>query len=329
MKNFQDNLDETSINEVQADRFAGTETSPQTMRQRVVHVLSRYSLFIIVGMAAIAITVLHFQGQFLLQALQGTPLPVFGVDETVDNSPLPDKTKVYEEALAEEAQQVTVPTGTRPAWQAGYQQSRVPPDTATRDTVVIAKKLPVATRAVRKKQWPKKQPVASAPSPPIVVETPSFFQPVRAASTSSSDRFLACAVHGDQEVENRTRITLRLTEDATVDSQTVPAGTLIYGMTRLGQDRIQVTIARIERQTVQYQVYDHTYHEGIQLDEQDRRVQQAGQETAVRQAQRNTYRLPTQIASDIARDLLQQTRRRKQSVLLPDGYPVYISSTNQ
>ena len=133
-------------------------------------------------------------------------------------------------------------------------------------------------------------------------------------------------VHGDQEVENRTRIALRLTEPATIHGQTVPAGTLIYGMARLGQDRLQVTISRIERQTVQYQVYDHTYHEGILLDEPERDAQQATQETAVRQTMRNTYRLPSQIASEVARDLLQQTRRRKQSIFLPDNYPLYIST---
>ena len=329
MKDFKDNLDTASIDEKSVDRLASAAPS-RTFVQKALQILSRYSLLVIVGLAALSITVLHFQGQHLLQALRGTPLPTFWLEKALSSSVVPDKTEVYQQVLAEEAKEAWQKRSqqvTKPQWQAGY-KPKVEQDT-TRDSVTVERKAPVVKRNVRKKQRPKKQPVAAAPSPPIVVETPSFFQPVRAASTPSRDRFLACVVHGDQEVENRTRITLRLTEDATVDSQTVPAGTLIYGMTRLGQDRIQVTIARIERQAVQYQVYDHTYHVGILLNGQDRRVQQAGQETAVRQAQRNTYRLPTQIASDIARDLLQQTRRRKQSVLLPDGYPVYISSTNQ
>ena len=329
MKNFQENVDEASINQVPADRFAGTVTTPRTFRQRVVQLLSRYSLLMIVGLAALSITVLHFQGQFLLQALRGTPLPIFGLDEAVDNSPLPDKTKVYKDALAEEAKQVT-----RPSWQTGYQKLTAPLDTATRDTapvdtIVVAKKPPVTTRTVRSKRRAKK-PSAVAKLPPVVAEKKvSFFQPVKAVGTPRSDRFLACAIHGDQEVANRKQIVLRLTEAATVESQIIPTGTLIYGMARLGQDRIQVTVTRMGSRAVQYQVYDHTYHEGILLNGREDRVQQASRETAVRQVQRNTYRLPTQIASDVARDLLGQTRRRNPSVFLPDGYPLYISSTEK
>jgi len=329
MKNFQENVDEASINQVPADRFAGTVTTPRTFRQRAVRVLSRYSLLMIVGLAALSITVLHFQGQFLLQALRGTPLPIFGLDEAVDDSPLPDKTKVYEEALAEEAKQVT-----RPPWQAGYQKPTASPDTATQDTapvdtVVVAKKPPITTQTDQKKRRAKKQPAVAEPPPVVAEETASFFQPVKAVGTPRSDRFLACVIHGDQEVANRKQIVLRLTEDATVEGQVVPAGTLIYGIARRGQDRIQVTISRMGSQAVQYQVYDHTYHEGILLNGREDRVQQASKETAVRQAQRNTYRLPTQIASDVSRDLLGQTRRRNPSMFLPDGYPVYISSTKK
>ncbi|MEO0334633.1 MAG: hypothetical protein AAF223_23665, partial [Bacteroidota bacterium] len=79
-------------------------------------------------------------------------------------------------------------------------------------------------------------------------------------------------------------------------------------------------------QAVQYQVYDHTYHEGILLNGSEDRMQQATKETAVRQAKRNTYHLPTQIASEVARDLLGQSRQRRQTIFLPDGYPLYISS---
>ena len=320
MKNFQDNLDEASINQESADRFAGTSPTSEPFRHKVVHMLSRYSLLIIVGLAALSITVLHFQGQHLLQALRGTPLPIFGLDETVDDSPLPDKTKVYEESLAEEAKKVT-----RPMWQAGYQKPTVFMDTTKQDTLV-QEKPPIVKRTIRKKRRAKKPSEVATP-PTVEEEKVSFFQPVRVASSPAGDRFWSCVVHGDQEVENRTRIALRLTEPATIHGQTVPAGTLIYGMAHLGQDRLQVTISRIERQTVQYQVYDHTYHEGILLDEPERDAQQATQETAFRQTMRNTYRLPTQIASEVTRDLLQQTRRRRQSVFLPDGYPLYISPT--
>ncbi len=318
MKNFQENLDEASINQEEADRFAGSPT--RAFQQRVVQVLSRYSLLIIVGLAALSITVLHFQGQYLLQALRGTPLPIFGLDEEVNNSPLPDKTKVYEEALAEEAKV------TRPSWQMGYQKPAMPPDTAAVDTAAAPEPI-LVKRTIRKRRRVKKSPVEV--TPPVVEKTVSFFQPVKAISPQADRKFFPCVVHRDQEVRNRKRIVLRLSEDVTVKGQTVLAGTLIYGMARLGQDRLQVTINRLDAKAVQYQVYDHTYHEGILLNEPEDRMQQAAKETAVRQAQRNTYRLPTQIASEVARDLLMQSRRRKQSVFLPDGYPLYISSTQK
>ena len=131
-------------------------------------------------------------------------------------------------------------------------------------------------------------------------------------------------VHGDQEIDNRQRMVLRLTEAATVRGKEVPAGTLIYGMIRMSQDRIQVVVSRIGPQVVNYRVYDHTYHEGITLDERDEVVQEAAKETAWRQGRRRTRELPTEIASDLARGILQRTRR-KSSIFLPDGYPLYIS----
>ena len=323
MKNFQENLDEESINQVKAERFADSHSTPRTFWQRMVQLLSRYSLIIIVGLAALSITVLHFQGQYLLQALQGTPLPIFGLDEEVNNPPLPDKTKVYEEALAEEAKV------TRPSWQVGYQKPAMPPDTtpvdtAAVDTVVVQEPI-LVKRTIRKRRRVKKSPVEV--TPPVVEKTVSFFQPVKAISPPVDHPFVACVVHGDQEVGNRKRMILRLSEDATINGLTLPVGKLVYGMARLGQDRLQVTISRLDAQAVQYQVYDHTYHEGILLHGSEDRMQQATKETAIRQVQRNTYRLPTQIASEVARDLLTQSRHRKLSIFLPDGYPLYISST--
>ncbi|WKN44254.1 conjugative transposon protein TraM [Tunicatimonas pelagia] len=327
MKNFQENLDEASINQEKADRFADSSTTSRTFRQKLVQVLSRYSLLIIVGLAALSITVLHFQGQYLLQVLRGTPLPNFELDEEVDDSPLPDKTKVYKEALAEEAKV------TRPSWQVGYQKPAVIPDTTMQDTAAVdaaamdmveVPEPTIVRRKIRKKRQITK--TSKVVTPPVVEKTISFFQPVRAISSQADNQFFACVIHGDQEVGNRTRIVLRLSEDATLKGQTVSAGTLVYGMARLGQDRLQITVSRLGSQAIQYQVYDHTYHEGILLNESEDRMQQATKETAVRQAQRNTYRLPTQIASEVARDLLMQSRRRKQSVFLPDGYPLYISS---
>ena len=60
-------------------------------------------------------------------------------------------------------------------------------------------------------------------------------------------------------------------------------------------------------------------------------VQEATRETTYRHGRRNLGRLrsgelPTQVASDLARDLLRRVRRKKQTIFLPDGYPLYIST---
>ena len=100
MKDFKDHLDEESINKEGVDRFASAAPS-RSVVQRTLHLLSRYSLLIVVGAAALSITPLHVQGKQLLQALQGTPLPTFWLEKTVAPSAVPDKTEVYQQTLAE------------------------------------------------------------------------------------------------------------------------------------------------------------------------------------------------------------------------------------
>ena len=324
MKDFKDNLDEESINKGSTDRFTSS-TPSRTFAQRALQVLSRYSLLIIVGLAALSITLLHFQGKYLLQALRGTPMPTFWLEKVITSSTVPDKTEVYEKVLAEEAKEAWQKRSkkiTKPQWQASYSIPTAKQDSVVMDTV--RKKPPLKRRHTAQK---KQSPVVA---PPPTEEKPSFFQPVKAASSPVGNTFLSCVVHGDQEVGNRKRMTLRLTEAAMVNDREVPPGTLVYGMVRLAQDRIQVVISRIGLQPVSYRVYDHTYHEGIMLDERNDVVQDAAKETAYRQGRRELGRrrsgeLPTQIASDLARNLMQRTRRRTQTVFLPDGYPLYIA----
>ena len=325
MKDFKDNLDEEDINRDSVDKFSAPSASSQTLRQKIWRVLSRYSLLIIVGSAALSITVLHFQGKYLLQSLRGTPLPTFWLEKVLTSSVVPDKTKVYEQALADEAKEAWQKRSreiTKPQWQASYQPSAIKPDSIVVDTVV---KEPTKQRqhTAQKKQTQKRPTVAKTLLP--TEEKPSFFQPVKAVSSPAGDTFLPCVVHGDQEVGNRTRVVLRLTESGTANGQDFPAGTLVYGMARLAQDRLQITVSRIGQQPVSYQIHDHTYHEGIALNEQDNPVQDAAQETVYRQGSRGVNQIPTVIASDLARSLLQRSRRQQSTLFFPDGYPLYLS----
>ena len=331
MKDFKDNLDEESINEASVDRFASSPKS-RTFGQKVRQVLSRYSLLLIVGGAALSITVLHFQGKYLLQALRGTPLPTFWLERVTGAYPVPNKTDLYKQVLSEEAKAAWQKQITKPRWQDSYRKKSGSPNLL--DSVAVTEPLvqkPVKPPVQKRRQ--RRQPVVEEPLP-VAEVAPSFFQPVRAVSASSgaalSQRFLSCVVHGDQEVGNRKRMVLRLTKSATVNGKEVPIGTLVYGMARLAQDRIQVSVSRIGTQAVSYQVYDHTHHAGILLDEQENIVEDAAKESAYRQGQRQLGRrrsgeLPTQVASDLARDLLGRARRKRPTIFLPDGYPLYLA----
>jgi len=131
-------------------------------------------------------------------------------------------------------------------------------------------------------------------------------------------------VHGGQEISNNQMLTLRLTKDMKVNGQEIPSGTLVYGTVRLAQSRIQVSVSRILQFAVQYRVHDHTYHEGILLDETQNMWEDASQETAYRQGQRSVRELPIDVAVELGRNILQGSKRKQSTAYLPDGYPLYL-----
>ncbi len=119
-------------------------------------------------------------------------------------------------------------------------------------------------------------------------------------------------------------LTLRLTEDLTVNDQKIPSGTLVYGIVNLAQNRVQVSVSRILQQAVNYRIHDHTYHEGILLDENLNVWEDAARETAYRQGQRSVRDLPLDVAAELGRSVLQRSKRKQSTVFLPDGYPLYL-----
>ena len=284
---------------------------------------------VFVGLAALLITLLHFQGRTLLQAILATPLPTFWLDGLKDLEPLPDKTEIYTASLAEEADRQRSSMIASPSWASQYyKDNRM--DTAiaeaavtdTTQAVPSSKKTRIrSTQAIGKDTNAQLIPTQSKPV------AASIFQTVRADIASSPRQFVSCVVHGDQELRSQARMVFRLTETVRVGKQEVPAGTLIYGMVRLAQNRLQVIISQIGQVPVQYQVYNHTYHEGIWLDRSDGRdpVTDIAQESILREGQRQVGKLPLPVVTQISRSLLQRQRINTTSVFLPEGYPVFIA----
>ena len=350
MKDFKDNLDEESIDRAGQGTGRFDESNPpRSFAQKLGKGLARYSLLIIVGSAALSITFLHFKGRSLWESLSGTPLPYFWLEEEVVEKELPDKTQVYDETLAQEEKarkkrQTRSDKITKPHWE-GYPK----PDTAAMkttppkdDTLVVALDTPLVEPRRRLRQPSAQRTVSSSTMDSVVASlpdtvslppSPGFFQAVRADSASSGN-FVRCVVHGDQEVRSNNRIRLRLEEPMTLNKRVIPAHTIVYGEVRLSQNRLQVSVQRIGPQIASLSVHDHTYHAGILLDERNNAVQEATQTTAYRQGHRglgnqSARMLPAQVATELGGNLLQQSRRRQQTIFLPDGFPLFIHHQNQ
>ncbi|MEO0334008.1 MAG: conjugative transposon protein TraM, partial [Bacteroidota bacterium] len=243
--------------------------------------------------------------------------------------PLPDKTEIYTASLAEEASPQRSSLIAPPSWASQYNTDK------QLDTAIAEAAVTDTTRAVpspkktrgRSPRSTKKNANTNAMPSQSKPASASLFRTVRADIASSPKQFISCVVHSDQELRSQTRITLRLTEAMRVGDMLISAGTLIYGMTRVAQNRLQVIITQIGQVPVQYQVYDHTYHEGIWLDRSDDRdpVTDIAQESLLREGQRHIGKLHVPVVSQMSRSLLQRQRRNTTSIFLPNGYPVFIA----
>ena len=362
MKEFKDNLDE-EINSEKNNPYENSKAEGHnTFGQKLLRGVRRYSAIIIVGLAALSITFLHFKGRYLLKVLEGTPLPTFFLEKIIAPKQVPDKTKVYEEALKQEEKQRRQNRSlhnkpVKPSWQVspvtGYKKTDVQQEVqdttlgknellALTDTIELVKPQ-IVEKSKKIKRKPRPNPgtprkpwknsgagaglkTASSRETGVVKKETEvdFFRPVKVVSASPVDNFFPCSVHGGQEVSNNQMLTLRLTKDLMVGGQKVPSGTLVYGTVRLAQNRIQVSISRILQQSVQYKIHDHTYHEGILLDETQNVWEDAARETAYRQGQRSIRELPIDVAAELGRSILQHSKRKQATVFLPDGYPLYL-----
>src|SRR5690606_13858232 len=125
MKDFKDNLEEENIAEKKKPYEDPSQEGHHTFGQKLLRGLSQYSILVIVGLAALSITFLHFKGKYVLTILKGTPVPTFFLEKMIAPKPLPDKTEVYEEVLKEEEKQLRQERSLhgkliKPQWQVSY-----------------------------------------------------------------------------------------------------------------------------------------------------------------------------------------------------------------
>ncbi|MEK6482436.1 conjugative transposon protein TraM [Catalinimonas sp. 4WD22] len=355
---FKDNIDEAHIN-AEKLRFEAPKPA-KSWKDKVLRFLSKTWLLFIVGAVAISITVLHFKGKDILQAIRLTPLPIFGWEESIQPKALPDKTEVYKEALKQEEKERREDISqqakgsvkskiTKPDWKMIKQRSSLKTDSvqaidttkkdsiqpkspeadsfnngnATSKKVEVMRKRKVATTATH-----EKKPEGLTAEYQSKSDSQDFFQAVKVnLANTSIQSFTACVIHGDQELGNNDMLSLRLTESLSINEQHFPAGTIMYGSARIAQNRILVRISRILQTPVQLQVHHHTFHEGIQLDESQSVLEEAGQQSLYREGQRSVRDIPLDIAAELGRSVLQKSRRRQTTVFLPDGLPLFVAQT--
>lgn len=301
--------------------------------------LSRFSLLWVLAVAALAIAALLLQGRSWIASLKCTPLPSFYLEESLQRKPLPDKTKVYQSTLATTRYSQTarkqIAAGNHMPW---WQQTATPIIPIALDSLVSAGKQATVnnTPSTSRKRKRRRPPVASLEQVVSPDTLPvSLFQTVKARDANASpygkqgQQFVACQVHGDQQLTNQQRIVLRLSEPLVLDNQPgqqiYPAGTLLYGSVQFSLNKISISISRIGELAVAYQVHDHIYHEGILLEPTDQRLEQATTEAGLQVAGQSAQQLPSRAGITLAQNLLNTARRRPQAIFLPDGFPLFIS----
>ncbi|WKN46480.1 conjugative transposon protein TraM [Tunicatimonas pelagia] len=151
------------------------------------------------------------------------------------------------------------------------------------------------------------------------------FASVRLAS-SHEVRYIPAFIYGDQTIGRNSRVKLQLGETLSLDNHKINKGTIFFGRARLTNDAIYVSVNRIGRYDVSYDVYDNDYSHGILLENpKNGDTEQALTQSAYRSSNRGVADIPYDIARDVARAIVINKRRRQREVRLSDGDPVFLA----
>lgn len=154
------------------------------------------------------------------------------------------------------------------------------------------------------------------------------------------DVFFKCVINGEQKVRTGSVVILRLLEDAVVSGVTFPKNMVFAGVATVGTNNVTLEVNRLGPTRVQADIYDFNYMPGIMIDPVKRVAKEAGMAGNELQ-QQTTQEISTAIdrsasaansvvgvggrvaASVLARP---KARTKLRDVLLPDGYPILITT---
>ena len=154
------------------------------------------------------------------------------------------------------------------------------------------------------------------------------------------DVFFKCVINGEQKVRTGSVVMLRLQEDAVVSGVTFPKNSVFAGIASVGTNNVMLEVNRLGPTRVAAQIYDYNYMPGIMIDPVKRVAKDASAAGNDLQ-QQSTQEVSTAIdrsasaansvvgvGGRVAMGILSRpkTRTKLRDVLLPDGYPILITT---
>lgn len=154
------------------------------------------------------------------------------------------------------------------------------------------------------------------------------------------DVFFKCVINGEQKVRTGSVVLLRLQEDAVVSGVTFPKNAVFAGVASVGTNNVTLEVNRLGPTRVAAQIYDYNYMPGIMIDPVRRVARDAGLAGQTLQ-QQSTQEVSTAIdrSASAANSITgvggrvvmgvlarPRTRTKLRDVLLPDGYPILITT---
>ncbi|WP_066833970.1 conjugative transposon protein TraM [Rufibacter ruber] len=158
--------------------------------------------------------------------------------------------------------------------------------------------------------------------------------------TLTPDVFYKCVISGEQKIRTGSVVIMRLLEDAVVSGVTFPKNMVFAGIAKVESNRVTVQIERLGPTRVKADIFNFNYMPGIMIDPEKKIAKDTNQ--GIYDAQRQaSQELSTAIdrsasaansvvgvAGRVAANVVSKprSRQRLRDVLLPDGYPILITS---
>ncbi|MFB9865665.1 conjugative transposon protein TraM [Rufibacter immobilis] len=154
------------------------------------------------------------------------------------------------------------------------------------------------------------------------------------------DVFFKCVVSGEQKIRTGSVVVMRLLEDAVISGVTFPRNLVFAGVAKVDANRVTLQIDRLGPTRVKADIFDYNYMPGIMIDPEKRMAKDVDRGLGDLQRQ-TSQEISTAIdrsvsgansvlgvAGRVAANVVSRprTRQRLRDVLLPDGYPLLITS---